>query len=199
MKLLKSNVQQGSIFYMPALSHDKKVGFVLARYIEHVESNAGFLIEVFSRFYSVPPRSLAEVDMADRLFRPILCSMRFSEIPRWKVLFEDPQYDKSCSGYADITFEYYSNFWVGGATIKKSPSDQGFSQGSNALEWSTCWRMHHIVFRVNACLAGFFGQEEAYDNNKLPECMQIGNQEAGGAVIALAKQVDELFKGFGKK
>ncbi|MFF7106233.1 hypothetical protein [Pseudomonas sichuanensis] len=199
MKLLKSNVRPGSVFYIPALNREKEIGFVLARYVEHVEPNAGFLIEVFSKFYLVPPKSLAEVDMAHKLFRPILCSMRFAEIPRWRVLFEDPQYDRSCSGYADITFEYYADLWVGGAMIKKSPSDQGFSQGVNALEWSTCWRMHHIVFRVNACLAGFFDQEEAYDNSKLPECMQVGNKEAGDAVVALAKQVDELFKGFEKK
>ncbi len=199
MKQLKSDVKPGSVFYIPALSRDKQFGFVLARFIEHIESNAGFLIEVFSKFYTSPPKSLSEVEMRDRLFRPILCSMRFSEIPRWKVLFEDFHYDPCSSGYSDIVLEYYSDLWVGGNMVKKQLADQGFSQGTNALEWATCWRMHHIVFRVNACLAGYFGRDEAYDNSKLPENMQVGNKEAGESVVLLAKKVDNLIRGFSKK
>ncbi|MFB1635378.1 hypothetical protein [Pseudomonas sp. AP-1] len=194
MKQLKSDVKPGSIFYIPALNRDKQSGFVLARFIEHVESNAGFLIEVFSKFYSLPPKSLSEVEMSERLFRPILCSLRFSEIPRWKVLFEDLQYEPSSSGYADIVLEYHSDLWIGGNMIKKKLTDQGFSQGANALEWATCWRMHHIVFRVNACLAGYFEPEEAYDDAKLPESMQIGNKEAGDVVVLLARKIDDFFK-----
>lgn len=196
MKLLRGKIPPGSVFYIPALGVDKAHGFVLARFIEDVDGNAGALIEVFSKFYTALPSSFEDSALGKRLFRPILCSMRFSEIPRWRVLYEDPSYNRARSNYEDIVFEYYSELWIGGQLRKKNESDFGFSEGANAYEWSTCWRMHHVIFRVNAYLAGVFSPEEAYDENKLPFSMHVSNPEAVKEVVSLAEEIDELFKAF---
>lgn len=198
MKLLRQDVKAGDVFYIPAMSPVGEVGFVLARFIEQVEHNAGALIEVFRKFYSEPPKSLAQVDMAERLFRPILCSLRFSEIPRWRILFEDDAYDRGISNYSDIKLEYHSDFRVGGVRYSKPQGSHGYSNDS-PYEAATCWRMHHIIFRVNAHLAGYFGPEDTYRGKNLPENMKIGNEEAEQKVVILAKEVDGLFKKWSKK
>lgn len=198
MKILRSDVRPGDVFYIPAFSSEGEVGFVLARFIEHVEHNAGALIEVFNKFYREPPENLAQVDMVERLFRPILCSLRFSEIPRWRILFGDETYDKTDSSYADIGLEYHAELRVGGVRYPKPVGLHGYANCSN-YETATCWRMHHIVFRVNAHLAGCLGPNDSYRAGKLPEDMRVGNEAAETKVVSLAREVDALFKKWAKK
>ncbi|WP_158664902.1 hypothetical protein [Pseudomonas sp. SWI44] len=198
MKLLRNDAQAGDIFYIPAITPAGEVGFVLARFIEHVEHNAGALIEVFKKFYREPPKTLGQVDMTGRLFRPILCSMRFSEIPRWRILFRGEAYDRLVSNYRDITLEYHSDFRVGGVRHPKPVSEHGYASCS-PYEAATCWRMHHIVFRVNAHLAGYFGPNDSCRMSEIPEDMRIGNEVAEQKVLGLAKEVDGLFKKWAKK
>jgi hypothetical protein len=73
----------------------------------------GYLIEVFARFYMELPQSIDEVDISQRLFRPIMCSLRFAEVPRWKVLFSDPGYDKSQSDYDNIGIAFLNAHLAG--------------------------------------------------------------------------------------
>lgn len=198
MRLLRNDVRSGDVFYIPAMSKEGRVGFVLARFIEHVEHNAGALIEVFKKFYSEPPQALDEVDMSERLFRPILCSLRFSEIPRWKILFSDTGYERTDSNYENIVIEYYSEYWRGGKRHPKAFNAHGYSDAS-AYEAATCWRMHHIIFRVNAHLSGFLGGQDNFLLDRIPEDMRVGNKEAEKKIIDLAREVDDLFKVWGSK
>lgn len=198
MRMLRNDVRSGDVFYIPARSSSGDSGFVLARFIEHVEFNAGALIEVFKKFYSEPPKTLGEVDMSERLFRPILCSLRFSEIPRWKILFSDSGYERADSNYEDIIVEYYSEYWVGGERRPKALREHGYSKAS-PYEAATCWRMHHIVFRVNAHLSGFLGDQDTFLMEKLPENMRVGNGEAEQKVVELANEVDALFRSWSTK
>ena len=84
----------------------RKFGFVIQRYIELVPKNVGHLVEVFARLYTERPQSIDDVDKCQRLFRPIMCSLRFAEIPQWRVLFSDPGYDKSHSDYNSIAIAF---------------------------------------------------------------------------------------------
>ena len=97
MKTL-ANPRAGDIFYIPAIDGSSRGGFVLARYIDAI-GKAGYLIEVFSKFYLVPPGKLSDVDTSQRLFRPIMCSMSFRNLPNWKILFHDSSYTKPQSSF----------------------------------------------------------------------------------------------------
>ena len=198
MRLLRADVSPGDIFYIPAMSKEGIAGFVLARFIEHVQCNLGALIEVFKRFYLEPPKSIHEVDFSERFFRPILCSLRFSEIPRWKILFSDPGYVREDSDYKDIVIELHSEYWVGGKSVPKAIGERGYSR-SGSYERATCWRMHHVIFRVNAHLSGFLGDQDTFMIDRLPEDMRVGNKEAEQKIIDLANEVDALFKVWGCK
>ena len=178
----------GDLFYIPAMDNVGEYGFVLARFIEHIEPNVGHLIEVFAHFYTEPPKSLDEVDKSQRLFRPIMCDTYFQSIPRWKILFNDPSYDKSQSDYANIAIAFVPYFWIGG---NRKPASQDQMKG---LEKSTCWRMHHIIFRVNAHLAGIFHPNDCYTFHGMPLEMRSDNPEAEAKVFALAQAMDEKFK-----
>jgi hypothetical protein len=188
MKPLTSKAKPGGCFYIPAMNKEGKSGFVIGRYIELVPTNVGHLIEVFARFYTERPQSIDEVDKSQRLFRPILCSLRFAEIPRWRVLFSDPGYDKIQSGYDGIAIAFDTKLWIGGksrSTIKDELRE---------FEDSTCWRMHHIVFRVNAHLAGIFGPNDRYDYHRVPKGQRVDDPAAKEKVIALADAMDARFK-----
>ena len=188
MKQINKNVLPGDLFYIPAMDKTGEYGFVMARYIEHIEPNVGHLIEVFAQFYTAPPMSLDEVGQNQRLFRPIMCSLGFSEIPRWKILFNDPCYDKSQSDYDNIAIAYPDFYWIGGQDRIASPDQL------KGLEDSTCWRMHHIIFRVNEHLAGIFGPNDCYDYHRIPKEMRSEDPEAKTKVFALAQAMDEKFK-----
>lgn len=188
MKPLTNKAKPGDLFYVPAMSNEGKSGFVIGRYIELVPTNVGHLIEVFARFYTEPPQSIDEVDKSQRLFRPILCSLRFAEIPRWKVLFSDPSYDKRQSDYDKIGIAFDMDLWIGGKSRKASKEEL-----SN-FEDSTCWRMHHVVFRVNAHLAGIFGPNDWYDYHCVPQGQRVDAPAAREEVIALAEGMDARFK-----
>jgi|GEM_PF-1244188 len=188
MKPLMSNAKQGDLFYIPAMNKEGKSGFVIGRYIELIPTNVGHLIEVFAKFYTERPESLAEVDKNQRLFRPIMCSLRFAEIPRWKILFGDPGYDKSQSDYDSIAIAFDTKLWIGGKSRSATKDEL------REFEDSTCWRMHHIVFRVNAHLAGIFGPNDRYDYHRVPKGQRVDDPAAKEEVIALAEAMDARFK-----
>lgn len=192
MKPLTKNAKPGDLFYIPAMNKEGKSGFVIGRYIELIPTNVGHLIEVFARFYTERPQSIDEVDKSQRLFRPIMCSLRFSEIPRWKVLFSDPDYDKSQSDYDNIAIAFDTKLWIGGKSRGALKVELG------EFEDSTCWRMHHIVFRVNAHLAGIFGPNDWYDYHLVPKGQRVDDSQAKEKVIALADGMAAQFTIYGE-
>ena len=104
MKQLKKTALHGDLFCVPAIDKTEKHGFVIGRFIETTPENLGYLIEIFKKFYVTPPSSLKDVDRSERLFRPILTSLSFVNIPRWHVILHDPEYEKSQSEYNKIGF-----------------------------------------------------------------------------------------------
>lgn len=190
IKLSGKSVKPGDVFYIPALNQSQEQGFVMARFIENVPVNVGYLLEVFSRFYTIPPACMEDIDMSQRLFRPVMTSFSFSEVPKWRVLFSDPDYDRSQSRYDEITFSFVRYLWVGGKEVPKSEWDQDISR----IERPICWRTLHLILRVNAHLAGIFKADEPRDYHRLPENMKEDNPEALATVIALAEAMDDKFK-----
>ena len=186
MKTLKAP-KPGDFFYIPALNASDEPGFVIARYIELIPPALGHLIEVFAKFHTQIPASISEVDTSKRLFRPIFCSMRFSDIPRWKILFSDPDYKKSSSGYDRIQFAFESEIWTGG--VSKPASEQQLEN----VEPSVCWRMHHIIFRVIAHLRGALNENEAMDDERIPHDLRVDSAIASERVNKAILNAQELF------
>lgn len=184
MKALTTKPCPGDLFYIPAMNDAGAHGLVIGRYIELVETNVGHLIEVFEKFYTDPPSSRDDVDMSARLFRPIMCSFRFAEIPKWKVLFICPNYNRSQSNYETISFAFDCEIWTGGHTKAATQEE------IRGLEQSICWRMPHVIFRVNAHLAGYFGPDDCYDHNNLPVTERADNPAAKEKVFNLAVAMD---------
>lgn len=178
----------GDLFYIPAVNKDDEIGFIIARYIELIEPNLGHLIEVFEKFYTEIPTSIDEVDTTRRLFRPIFCSLRFSSLPRWKILFSDPDYEKSMSGYGKIKFAFDSSLWVGGKSLSATESQL------EGIEPSICWRMDHIVFRVIAHLKGALDPDDIMDYEKLPEDLREDSDIASERVEKAARIMNEKFE-----
>lgn len=143
MKLLIKPESGDFFFYIPAVDEFNVDEFFITRYIEYIKPNLGHLIEVFKKFYTEPPEKNSDVNTNERLFRPIFCSMRFSGIPRWRILFSNPDYDKSDSGYESISFAFGSSIWVGRET-----KDIAIEKQSD-IEPSICWRMDHFKYKTN--------------------------------------------------
>lgn len=188
MKPLTGTAKPGDIFYIPALNKDNSKGFVLARYIELLKTNVGYLIEVFETFYVKPPLSIAEVDTSTRLFRPVMFDMYFQYVPRWRILFNDPGYTKVQSNYAEISMAFYTKLWVGGNDLPLPPD------GGRNFEDSICWTPLQVIFRVNAHLAGIFSPEERYDFDRVPKELDIDNIKAFEQVLTLANEIDSKFR-----
>ena len=178
----------GDLFYIPALNASDEPGFVIARYIEFIPPALGHLIEVFAKFYTKIPASISEIDTSKRLFRPIFCSMSFSGIPRWKILFCDPNYKKTISGYDQIQFAFDSEIWIGG--VSESATEQQLVN----IEPSICWRMHHIIFRVIAHLRGALTENEPMDYERLPVDLRIDSSIALERVNKAIISAQALFK-----
>lgn len=193
MKRLNTKSSPGDLFHIPAVNKDGKVGFVIARYIELLTPNVGYIIEVFAKFYTSLPSTLTEVDISRRLFRPIMIDMSFRYVPRWRVLFSDAAYDKSQSGYEQIAFAFYSEAWIGGVEFKMSREELA------KFEESICWRTHHVIFRVNAHLEGIFNPDERYDHQRVPESKRFDNPAAFDDVVRVANLVEDNFKLWEKK
>lgn len=189
IKLLSKSVKPGNLFYIPAMKNNI-AGFVISRYIDLVQPNVGYLIEVFAKFYTDPPKAIDEVDATQRLFRPVMFSMYFGEIPKWKILFSDPEYSKSQSDYANITFAFHDDLWIGGQGGIRPDSPEQLRD----FEESICWRTHHLIFRVNAHLAGLLGPNERYDYHRVPAKYRIDDPAGIQEVRALAAKIDERSK-----
>lgn len=189
MKPLNAGVKPGDIFYIPGINKEGTYGFVLARYIELIKPNLGYLIEIFSEFYTSLPASIDHIDVSKRLFRPVMCSLLFRNLPRWKIIFSNPSYEKSQSEYENISIEFYDgDLWSGGEIIPLNRKKAG------KYEDSTCWRMKHLIFRVNAHLAGLLGPNDSYDYDRLPKNCRVDSPDADAKVIDVAVVVDNLFK-----
>ncbi|EDS4738650.1 hypothetical protein B0C58_004703 [Salmonella enterica subsp. enterica serovar Oranienburg] len=183
--------EPGDLFYIPALNISDVDGFVLARYIEFIKPNLGYLIEVFEHFYTELPEKRS-VDTSSRLFRPIFCSMRFSDIPKWKILFSDPDYDKSKSGYERISFAFDGSIWIGGVSKKATPE-----QLIN-IEPSVCWRMDHIVFRTIAHLKRLVHKNDVMNYHQLPIEYRVDNEIAKRRVRDISEIMDKKFNAWGR-
>lgn len=182
--------EPGDLFYLPARNAKGVHGFVIGRYIEHIEPNIGHLIEVFDRFYTEPPTRIEDVDRTRRLFRPVMWSMYFFKPwPRWKILFSDPGYVKSQSDYENIGIAFDSRrAWIGGQALKVS------QEIFDSLEPSICWSVDNLISRVISHLAGIFGPEDKYDYHKLPPNLRMDRPEAYEVVEALALEMDQRFQ-----
>lgn len=188
MKALQ-HPQPGDLFYIPAWNADGTRGFVIARHIELVPHNIGYLIEVFDRFYTEPPARMEDVDTSRRLFRPVMWSMYFPKpYPRWKILFSDPDYDKSQSDYENIAFAFEVEVWIGG---RVSPMRR---EAAGNIERSICWSVDNLISRVISHLAGIFGPDEKYDYHKLPPNLRMDRPEAYEVVEDLALEMDQRFQ-----
>lgn len=188
--LIKPN--PGDLFYIPAIGPLNEEGFVIARYIEFMKPNLGHLIEVFDHFHTELPWNILDVNTSERLFRPIFCSMRFSGIPRWKILFSDLDYDKSDSGYEHISFSFDQSIWMGGENKIATPEQLLHA------EPSICWRMDHIIFRVIAHLKGLLSKDEVMDYHKLPVEYRVDNDGAIKTVREIAERMHNQFTVWGK-
>jgi len=188
MKNLTAKSHPGDLFYIPAFDKDGKCGIVIARYIELMAPNVGHIIEIFNKHYKSFPTNITEVDMSTRLLRPVMFDMYFKDIPRWKVLFSDSEYEKSQSDYKNISFAFYFDAWVGGRTVKAS------KEQLKDMEESTCWGPEHLIFIVNAYLAGIFAGHEQFRDEVVPPEQQVDNPSAYARVIDLAKSIDKKMK-----
>lgn len=186
MKALRAP-KPGDLFYIPAVDAADAPGFVIARYIEFMPPALGHLIEVFAEFHTRIPASIAQVDTSRRLFRPIFCSLRFSAIPRWKILFSDPRYTRSDSRYEEIQFAFGTDIWSGGHSHPASADRR------SGVEPSICWRMDHLVFRVIAHLRGAIAKHACMEYAALPEDLRVDNDVAFERVKRAAASMQKLF------
>ncbi|AZF18672.1 Imm26 family immunity protein [Pseudomonas sp. R3-18-08] len=178
----------GDLFYIPAVNASDEPGFVIARFIELIPPALGHLIEVFAKFHTQIPESINDIDTSKRLFRPIFCSMRFSGIPRWKILFSDPNYQKAISRYDEIQFAFDSEIWTGG--VSKPASERQLAN----IEPSICWRMDHLIFRVIAHLRGALAENEPMDYERLPPDLRVDSTAASERVNKAVISAQALFK-----
>lgn len=189
--LIKPN--SGDFFYIPAINALDIDGFVIARYIDFIKPNLGHLIEIFEHFYTELPESISDIDTSNRLFRPIFCSMRFSDIPRWKILFSDPDYDKSKSEYEEISFAFDGSIWTGGTSKKVIP------ERLINIEPAICWRMDHIIIRVIAHLKGLISKHDVMDYHQLPMEYRVDSEIAKKRVRKVVGIMDERFSVWGRR
>ena len=59
--------------------------------------------------------------------------------------------------------------------------------------------MHHIIFRVNAHLAGIFGPNDCYDYHRIPKEQRVDDPSAKEKVIAVAEAMNERFQIWAKE
>jgi len=186
MKQLKKTALHGDLFCVPAIDKTEKHGFVIGRFIETTPENLGYLIEIFKKFYVTPPSSLKDVDRSERLFRPILTSLSFVNIPRWHVILHDPDYEKSQSEYNNIGFAFNTVLWLGG-------KDAPLPRNSDELyEPPTNWSPIQVIWRACLHLKGIFQADDVFEFTKIPQNMRINNPDISLKLIALAHEIDHL-------
>jgi hypothetical protein len=196
MAFLKT--KPGDIFAIPAHNATGEIGFVACRHIA-LKFDVP-LFEVFRRFYTAPIPSLAEADTSARLFRPVMMLLTFDKIgiptkDKWRILFSDPNYDKSQSNFEKIQIGYLHGggpdlytLWEGGVD-RRVPFE--IVSKVEAAEW---WVPMHISMRVSAHLAGLIGPTEQYSYYKVagleadeanrPAMMEVFHKNAARALHA---------------
>ncbi len=136
MDEIKLRPDQGDIFaiplYLPAYQSwreafdefidyrkyklNKDDPYAYGRIIEPFDHKSVYMMEVF-RYVGKIPDSPEAVKGSGRMFKPILAGGMF-ELGRWRVLYEDPGYDKHRdSDYGNISFLYPSEICKGGVKI----------------------------------------------------------------------------------
>lgn len=86
--------------------------YAFGRIIEFYSKNC-YLMEIF-RYAGVIPDSPEVIKTSGQMFNPIIAGGMFHR-GRWRVIFEDPGYDKrKDSDYDNISFLYGSDIWKGG-------------------------------------------------------------------------------------
>jgi hypothetical protein len=183
-KMMRLN--PGDLFYIPAINKLKEPGVVIGRSIYYSKA-VGHLVEVFDSFHAKPLDEILDVSRIERLFRPVYCDLYFSPMPRWRIFHSDPSYDKEMSNYNAISIVFPRDIWIGGESRPASEKEL------LETEPSICWRMDHLIFRVNAHLAGIFQKDELFDYHKMPPEYRVDNEITKTQVYELANHIEKWF------
>lgn len=88
--------------------------YAFGRIIELYCKNV-YLMEIF-RYVGKIPDSPENIPKSERMFKPLIACGMFAR-GRWRVLFENPGYDKwRDSDYENISFLYLDHIWRGGSS-----------------------------------------------------------------------------------
>ena len=96
MKKLK--VLAGDLVRIPI---DENGNFVVCRVISEENVNA-HLVEVFSNVFSSQIKDVNNLELGDRLFRPVFLKFMFFDNQKWVLLKHDPDYCRTESDYENI-------------------------------------------------------------------------------------------------
>lgn len=92
--------------------------YAFGRIIELYSKNV-YIMEIF-RYVGKIPDSSENIPKSERMFKPLIACGMF-ERGRWRVLFENPGYDKRRdSDYENISFLYLDHIWKGGRSMRIS-------------------------------------------------------------------------------
>ena len=154
MKKLK--VLAGDLVRIPI---DENGNFVVCRVISEENVNA-HLVEVFSNVFSSQIKDVNNLELGDRLFRPVFLKFMFFDNQKWVLLKHDPNYCRTESDYENIKIAFDGaapyELWQGG---KLYPSSLDALVG---LEPSIVWFPPKIVDRIVAHLAGKYGPSDVF-------------------------------------
>jgi hypothetical protein len=184
-KMMRLN--PGDLFYIPAMNKLKEPGVVIGRSIDYSKA-VGHLVEVFDSFHAKPLDDLIDVRKIERLFRPVYCDLYFSPMPRWRIFHSDPNYDKEMSNYSAISIVF-----LDGDICTGDQSRSASQSELEKIEPATTWRMDHLIFRVNAHLAGIFKKDELFDYHKMPPEYRVDNEITKTQVYELANHIEKWF------
>ena len=100
MKKLK--VLAGDLVRIPI---DENGNFVVCRVISEENVNA-HLVEVFSNVFSLQIKDVNNLELGDRLFRPVFLKFMFFDNQKWVLLKHDPDYCRTESDYENIKIAF---------------------------------------------------------------------------------------------
>ena len=149
MKKLK--VKPGDILEVPVESQEFSV---FCRVISEEDINAN-LVEFFKYPRTEKEPGLPELDISDRLFRPVFFKFTFIHMKPWKKIGSTPNYTKEVSDYKNITIAFRSSIvpelWIGGEMVE---CDREKLIGH---EPSIVWFPENIADRIAAHVSGKLG------------------------------------------
>ncbi len=90
--------------------------YAFGRIIELYSKNC-YIMEIFCYVGKIPDNPKV-IEQSGQMFKPVIAGGMF-ELGRWRVLFENPDYDKwKDSDYENISFLYGSDIWKGGKSVQ---------------------------------------------------------------------------------